>query len=52
MNIFPFMTLKAETKYLLDTFTLRQALEKMEFYRYSVIPVFRMVFLSFYMPTR
>ena len=39
MNIFPFMTLKAETKYLLDTFTLRQALEKMEFYRYSVIPL-------------
>ena len=37
MNIFPFMTLKAETKFLLDTFTLRQALEKMEFYRYSVI---------------
>ena len=39
MNICPFMTLKAETKYLLDTFTLRQALEKMEFYRYSVIPL-------------
>ena len=39
MNIFPFMTLKADTKYLLDTFTLRQALEKMEFYRYSVIPL-------------
>lgn len=39
MNIFPFMTLKAETKFLLDTFTLRQALEKMEFYRYSVIPL-------------
>ena len=39
MNIFPFMTLKAEPKYLLDTFTLRQALEKMEFYRYSVIPL-------------
>ena len=39
MNIFPFLTLKAETKYLLDTFTLRQALEKMEFYRYSVIPL-------------
>ena len=39
MNIFPFMTLKADTKFLLDTFTLRQALEKMEFYRYSVIPL-------------
>ena len=39
MNIFPFMTLKAETNFLLDTFTLRQALEKMEFYRYSVIPL-------------
>ena len=39
MNIFPFMTLKAETKFLLVTFTLRQALEKMEFYRYSVIPL-------------
>ena len=39
MNIFTFMTLKAETKFLLDTFTLRQAPEKMEFYRYSVIPL-------------
>ena len=39
MNIFPFMTWKAETKYLLDTFTLRQALEKVEFYRYIVIPL-------------
>ncbi|MGN1262117.1 MAG: CBS domain-containing protein [Candidatus Enteromonas sp.] len=39
MNIFPFLTLKSDTKFLIDTCTLRQALEKMEFYRYSVIPL-------------
>lgn len=33
------MTPKAEVEYLFDDFTVRQALEKMEYHRYATIPV-------------
>lgn len=39
MNVFQFLTLKSQTKYLISNVTLRQALEKMDFYRFSVIPL-------------
>ena len=39
MNLFYFLTPKAEVAYLYDDFTLRQALEKMEYHRYSSIPI-------------
>ena len=39
MNILLFLTPKNDVAYLYDDFTLRQALEKMEFHRYSAIPV-------------
>ena len=38
-NILFFLTPKAMCSYLYDDYTLRQALEKMEFYRFSAIPV-------------
>ncbi len=39
MNILFFLTPKIEVAYLEDDFTLRQALEKMEYHRYSSIPI-------------
>ena len=39
MNIFAFLTPKSEVCYLNDDFTIRQALEKMEYHHYSRIPV-------------
>jgi len=39
MNIFELLTIKQETKYIEDSSTIRQALEKMDYYKYSVIPI-------------
>lgn len=39
MNLLFFLTPKVEVAYLEEDFTLRQALEKMEYHRYSSIPV-------------
>lgn len=39
MNILFFLKPKSEVAYLYDDYTLRQALEKMEHYRYSAVPV-------------
>lgn len=39
MQVAFFLIPKAESSYLLDNFTLRQALEKMEYHRYTAMPV-------------
>ena len=39
MNILFFLTPKSEVVYIEDTFSLRQILEKMEYHRYSAIPI-------------
>lgn len=39
MNLLFFLTPKAEVAYLYDDYTLRQAIEKMEYHRYSSIPI-------------
>ena len=39
MNLLFFLTPKAEVAYLYDDFTVRHALEKMEYHRYSSIPI-------------
>lgn len=39
MNILFFLTPKIDVIYLQDNFTIRQALEKMEYHRYTSIPV-------------
>ena len=39
MNILHFLTPKSEVAYLYDDFSLRQALEKMEYHQYSAIPI-------------
>ncbi len=39
MNVLRFLTPKSSVAYIYDDFTLRQALEKMEFHRYSAIPI-------------
>ena len=39
MNLFYFLTPKAEVAYLYNDFTLRQALEKMEYHKYSCVPI-------------
>lgn len=39
MNLLYFLTPKADVAYLYDDFTVRQALEKMEYHRYSSIPI-------------
>ena len=41
MNILFFLTPKSDVAFLYDDETLRQALEKMEYYKYSAVPVFR-----------
>ena len=39
MNILFFLTPKSETAYILRTDTVRQAMEKMEYHRYSCVPI-------------
>ena len=39
MNLLFFLTPKQDVAYIYDDFTLRQTLEKMEYHRYSSIPV-------------
>ena len=39
MNVLRFLTPKSNVAYIYDDFTLRQTLEKMEFHRYSAIPI-------------
>ena len=39
MNILLLLTPKRDVAFINDDFTLRQALEKMEFHRYSAIPI-------------
>ena len=39
MNILFFMTPKEKVAYIYDTYTIRQTLEKMEYHRYSSIPI-------------
>lgn len=39
MNILLFLTPKRDVAYLFDDFTIRQALEKMEYHRYTSIPI-------------
>ena len=39
MNITFFLLPKIKVEFLLDNFSLRQAIEKMEYHRYSVVPV-------------
>ena len=39
MNILLFLTPKREVEYLFDDYSIRQALEKMEYHRYTAIPI-------------
>ena len=39
MNVLHFLTPKNEVAFLYDDFSLRQALEKMEYHQYSAIPI-------------
>lgn len=39
MNILFFLTPKSEVAYLYDDYSLRQAIEKMQHYRYSAVPI-------------
>ena len=39
MNVLRFLTPKSNVAYIYHDFTLRQTLEKMEFHRYSAIPI-------------
>lgn len=39
MNIFSFLILKSKTKYLDGFSSVRQALEKMDYYKFSVVPL-------------
>ena len=39
MNILFFFILKSEVAYIYDDFTVRQALEKMEYHKYSAVPI-------------
>ena len=39
INILFFLTPKKDVAYLYDTYSLRQALEKMSYHRYSAIPL-------------
>lgn len=39
MNVLFFLTPKNDVAYLYDDYSLRQAIEKMEHYRYSAVPV-------------
>lgn len=39
MNILFFLTPKSEVAYIYNDYTIRQALEKMEYHKYSAIPI-------------
>ena len=39
MNVLFFLTPKSEVAYLYDDYSLRQALEKMEYHRYAAVPI-------------
>lgn len=39
MNILFFLTPKSDVAYIYDDFSVRQALEKLEYYQYSAIPI-------------
>lgn len=39
MNVLRFLTPKSSVAFIYDDYTLRQTLEKMEFHRYSAIPI-------------
>ena len=39
MNIFPYLTPKNNTYYIVDNLSVRQAIEKFDFYKFSVVPV-------------
>ena len=39
MNILFFLTPKSDVAYIYDSYSLRQVLEKMEYHKYSCIPV-------------
>ncbi len=39
MNLLFFLTMKKDSAYLYDDDTLRQTLEKMDYHRYSVLPI-------------
>ena len=39
MNILFFLLPKKDVEFVLDTFSIRQVIEKMEFHHYSAIPV-------------
>jgi CBS domain-containing protein len=39
MNILFFLTPKSEVAYIYDDYTMRQAIEKMEYHKYSAIPI-------------
>lgn len=39
MNILFFLTPKSEVAYIYEDYTMRQALEKMEYHKYSAIPI-------------
>ncbi len=39
MNILLFLTPKKDVAYLYDDYSIRQAIEKMEYHRYSAIPI-------------
>ena len=39
MNIFPYLTPKNNTYYIVDNISVRQAIEKFDFYKFSVVPV-------------
>lgn len=39
LNILLFLTPKSSVEFILDSFTVRQTLEKMEYHHYSAIPV-------------
>ena len=39
MNILFFLTPKVDVAYIYDTYSLRQVLEKMEYHKYSCIPI-------------
>lgn len=39
MNILFFLTPKSEVAYIYEDYTMRQALEKMEYHKYSAVPI-------------
>ena len=39
MNICPYLTPKNNTYYIIDNISVRQAIEKFDFYKFSVVPV-------------